>query len=87
MYNDSLRRAANLWWTQTQQYGITVVDEATLKAFKDMGVKKVKWIAELDRRTCKICRDRNGAIYELSKVPQKTHYNCRCYLEPVEIEE
>jgi SPP1 gp7 family putative phage head morphogenesis protein len=87
MYNESLRKAANLWWTQTLQYGITIVDEATIRAYKDMGVKKVKWIAELDSRTCKVCRDRNGGIYELSKVPRKTHYNCRCYLEPVEIEE
>jgi SPP1 gp7 family putative phage head morphogenesis protein len=87
MYNDSLRRAANLWWTQTSQYGIEVVDKATLRAYKDMGVEKVKWVAELDSRTCKTCRERNGVIYELSKVPNKTHYNCRCHLEPVEVEE
>jgi SPP1 gp7 family putative phage head morphogenesis protein len=87
MYNVSLQRTANLWWTQTLQYGITVVDEATIQAYKDVGVEKVKWIAELDSRTCKVCRERDGKIYELSKVPAKTHYNCRCYLEPVEIEE
>lgn len=87
MYNDSLRRTANLWWTQTSQYGIEVVDKATLQAYEDMGVEKVKWVAHLDSRTCKVCRERNGVIYELSKVPTKTHYNCRCYLEPVEIEE
>lgn len=87
MYNDSLRRTANLWWTQTAQYGIDVVDAATIQAYEDMGVDKVRWIAELDSRTCQVCRDRNGVIYELSKVPKKTHYNCRCYLEPVEIEE
>ena len=87
MYNDSLRRTANLWWTQTSQYGIEVVDKATLQAYKDMGVEEVKWIAELDSRTCKVCRERNGVIYKLSKVPTKTHYNCRCRLEPVEVEE
>lgn len=87
MFNNSLQRAANLWWTQTAQYGVDVVDQATVKAYEDAGVEKVRWIAELDRRTCEICRKRNGKIYELSKVPKKTHYNCRCYLEPVEIEE
>lgn len=87
MYNESLRKTANLWWTQTFQYGITVVDEATIQAYEDMGVEKVKWIATVDSRTCKVCRERNGKIYQLSKVPAKTHYNCRCYLEPVEIEE
>ena len=40
MFQESLRKAANLWWTQTVQYGISTVDEATLKAFKDMGVKE-----------------------------------------------
>jgi SPP1 gp7 family putative phage head morphogenesis protein len=87
MYNDGLRRTANLWWTQTSQYGIDVVDKATLQAYTDMGVEKVKWVAELDSRTCKVCRERNGVIYPLKKVPEKTHYNCRCRLEPVEIEE
>jgi SPP1 gp7 family putative phage head morphogenesis protein len=87
MYNDSMRRTANLWWTQTAQYGIDVVDKATLRAYKDMGVEKVRWVAELDSRTCKVCRERNGVIYELSKVPEKTHYQCRCHLEPVEVEE
>lgn len=87
MYNESLRKLANMWWTQTLQYGVTVVDEATIQAYEDMGVDKVKWIATVDKRTCEVCRERNGKIYELSKVPAKTHYNCRCYLEPVEIEE
>lgn len=87
MYNDSLRKTANLWWTQTSQYGIDVVDAAAIQAYEDMGVDKVRWVAELDSRTCKVCRERNGNVYELSKVPKKTHYNCRCRLEPVEIEE
>ena len=87
MYNDSLRRAANLWWTQTSQYGIDVVDAATIQGFTDMGVEKVRWIAELDAKTCKVCRSRDGKIYDIAKVPAKTHYACRCRLEPVEIEE
>lgn len=86
-YNDSLRRGANLWWTQTMQYGIDVVDEATVQGFQDMGVDKVRWVAELDSRSCETCRSRNGKVYDIKKVPMKTHYNCRCYLEPVEIEE
>ena len=87
LFNDSLRKTANLWWTQTLQYGIEVVDGATLQAYKDVGVDKVRWVAEIDERTCDVCRSRNGVVYEISKVPKKTHYNCRCRLEPVEIEE
>jgi hypothetical protein len=87
MYNDSLRMSVNLWWTQTSQYGITVVDKATIQGFADMGVKKVRWKSVIDGRECKVCRDRSDKIYEISKVPEKTHYGCRCYLEPVEVEE
>ena len=87
MFNDSLRRTANLWWTQTLQYGVTVVDEAILQAYKDMGVEEVRWVAKIDKRTCKVCRERNNQIYKILEVPRKTHYNCRCYLEPVDIEE
>lgn len=82
LYNQSLQRSANLWWTQTLQYGIETVDEATIQAYKDSGVKKVRWIAKLDGRTCAVCRERNGKVYDIKKVPAKTHYNCRCYLEP-----
>lgn len=87
MYNDSLRKTANLWYTQTAQYGVSVVDEATLKGFKDMGVKYVRWIAVEDDKTCSDCDEKHNKIYKLSEVPDKTHYQCRCYLEPVKAKE
>lgn len=86
-FNKSLRRTSNLWWTQTQQYGIDIVDAATRKAYKDLGVTKVQWITNIDGRECQVCRERNLVIYDIKKVPPKPHYNCRCWLEPVEIEE
>lgn len=87
MFNDSLRRTANLWWTQTLQYGVDVVDEAVLQAYKDMGVEEVRWKAKIDKHTCKVCRERHDQIYKILEVPRKTHYNCRCWLEPVKAEE
>lgn len=87
MYNDSLRRTANLWWTQTSQYGISMVDEATIKGFKDMGVRYVRWVAADDDRTCPTCNGRDGQIYKLSRIPGKPHYGCRCYVIPVRNEE
>lgn len=83
MFQDSLRRTANLWWTQTTQYGISVVDSATIQAYKDMGIDYVKWIAEDDGKTCATCKARDEKIYPISKIPSKTHYGCRCYLLPV----
>lgn len=87
MFNDGLRRTSNLWWTQTMQYGIDIVDKATLQAFKDLGVEKVRWIATVDKKTCKVCKARNNKIYKITEVPEKAHYSCRCYLEPVTMEE
>ena len=87
MFNDGLRRTANLLWTQTSQYGISVVDAATLQAYEDVGVKKVRWKSKIDGRECKVCRERHNKIYKISEVPEKTHYGCRCEWEPVKTEE
>ena len=83
LYNDSLRRSANLWWTQTSHYMLDAVDEATQDAYEQCGVEKVMWNAHIDGRECSVCRERNGKIYTLDKVPPKAHRNCRCYLTPV----
>lgn len=87
MFDKSLKRTANLWWTQTQQYGVDVVDAATVQAYEDLGVERVRWITNIDGRECKVCRERNRVIYKIKEVPAKPHYNCRCMLEPVDIEE
>lgn len=84
MHISSLRRAADLWYTQTAQYGISVVDEATLKAYKDMGIKQVQWVSKDDGRECDDCASRDGKIYKITEVPPKSHYGCRCYLRPKE---
>ena len=83
LYNDSIRRSANLWWTQTAHYMLDAVDQATLDGYRDSGVKKVKWNTNIDGRECKTCRERHGQIYSIDDVPPKAHRNCRCYLTPV----
>lgn len=83
LYNDSVRRSANLWWTQASHYMLEAVDNATLDGYKDSGVKKVEWHTNIDGRECKVCRERNGQIYNIDDVPPKPHRNCRCYLKPV----
>ena len=83
LYNDSLRRSANLWWTQTAHYMLDAVDTATLDGYKDSGVEKVKWNTNIDGRECATCRERNGKVYSIDNVPPKAHRNCRCYITPV----
>ena len=86
LFQSSLRKAANLWWTQTSQYGISVVDEATIRGFKDVGVKRVRWVAADDEKTCPTCGARDNQIYNINKIPPKPHYGCRCYIVPVKEE-
>ena len=76
------QRANNLWYRQTEQYAITIEDQATIKAYKDNGVKKVRWVSEKDSKVCKTCRERDGKIYDIDNIPPKPHINCRCYVRP-----
>lgn len=79
-----LLRARNLWIKQVKQYSIDIEDAAVLDAYETLGYKKVRWNAVVDGRECRTCRDRDGKVYPLAKVPAKPHYNCRCYFTPVE---
>lgn len=83
-YHSQLRKFASLWHTQTKQYGDTVVDAFRTKTFKANGIKYVMWQSEHDNRVCGTCTDMNGTVYKISEVPAKPHYNCRCWIVPVE---
>lgn len=75
-------KSLRYWSRMTDQYCIDVSDRAQLKAFNDAGVKKVRWNTELDGRECKICRDRDGKVYLIDKLPSKPHWRCRCWFTP-----
>ena len=83
LYNDSIRRSANLWWTQSSHYMLNTVDVVMLYVFELMGVVQVQWITNIDGRECQTCRDRDGEIYDIDKVPPKAHRGCRCSWRPV----
>ena len=73
-----------LYWSQmTGQYADDITDEATIKAFRDAGVRRVRWVTERDGRVCEKCSERDGKTYPINKIPPKTHWRCRCHFEPV----
>lgn len=74
--------AENLWKRQTEFNLITVEDAAVVKAYKDSGVKRVRWVTQHDERVCKECKARDNVIYDIGSVPTK-HPRCRCILVPV----
>ena len=82
-YHKQLRKFADLWFTQTKQYGEKMVDKTRIDTFKKNGIKRVKWETKEDEKVCKECNERDGKIYPIDKIPDKPHYNCRCWVVPL----
>ena len=82
-YHKQLRKFADLWHTQTKQYGEKMVDKTRINTFKKNGIKRVKWVTKEDEKVCKECAERDGKIYPIDKIPDKPHYNCRCWIVPL----
>ena len=82
-YHKQLRKFADLWHTQTKQYGEKMVDKTRIDTFKKNGIKRVKWVTKEDEKVCKECNERDGKIYPIDKIPDKPHYNCRCWVVPL----
>lgn len=79
----SFELAKRYWAQMVAEYAVEITDAATLQAYKDLGLKKVRRLAENDDRVCHICQELDGKIYDIDKVPPKTHWGCRCYYVPV----
>ena len=59
-----------------------VINEINNVQFKELGVKKVIYNAELDKGTCEVCESLHGTIFDLEDKPViPQHPNCRCYYE------
>lgn len=83
LYHEELRKFANLWYTQTNQYMIDTVDEATMDTYEAAGVKYAMWVTQRDGKVCTECRERDGVVYPIKNFPPKPHYNCRCQRRPM----
>ena len=79
----SYKTAENVLVRQIKQYAIDLEDAVTKAVYKAVGVKKVRWVAEHDHKTCGVCNELDGEIFALADAPPKQHINCRCYLVPV----
>lgn len=77
------RRGLHYWAGLTADYADIVTDESTLKAYRDAGVKKVKWITAGDEKVCDTCRERNGKVYSINSIPPKPHRRCRCTFQAI----
>lgn len=76
------RRGLHYWADFTGQFADEITDEATLKAYRDAGVRRVRWVTAGDEKVCDTCRERNGKVYSINAIPPK-HRRCRCHYLPV----
>lgn len=77
------RRGLHYWAGLTADYADIVTDESTLKAYRDAGVRRVRWVTAGDEKVCETCRERNGKVYPINSIPPKPHRRCRCWYEAV----
>lgn len=80
---DELDKALRFWAMCAQQYCDIVAYQAAIKAFKDAGVKYVKWVTQKDEKVCVECDSRDGKIYPINRLPARPHWRCRCYVTPL----
>lgn len=77
---EQFRKALSRWAQFTAYYADEVEWKATIKAFKDSGVKKVVWHTQEDERVCKECGPKDGKVYPIDNVPPRPHWGCRCWI-------
>ena len=56
--------------------------DAEIQAFKDAGVKKVQRHEMNDDKVCAVCREADGKIYDIGKIPPLPHLRCRRWFLP-----
>lgn len=60
---------------------VRVANEGLINLYKANNIEKVSWVAALSDRTCPICDELNGQVWEIDKAPRPpAHVNCRCSL-------
>ena len=83
LYKENVKRFFRLWWTQTKEYMIYVVDKTETKAWEDLGVEYAMWATASDEKVCEECGGLHGRVFKLDEFPEKPHYNCRCRKIPM----
>jgi len=56
-------------------------NQGRMKFYNTVGVTKVEWMAVGDERECPVCRELDGKIFPIDKVPNiPAHPHCRCQI-------
>ena len=83
-----LKRNLDVLANQVRQYADNTTIRARIQAFKDAGVRYVRWVTEDDEKVCSVCNPRHNVIYKIEELPAlPAHWRCRCHIEIVTEEE
>jgi len=54
--------------------------EGQRQGFKQIGIKKVIWIADMSEDCCEYCQDQNGSVHNIDEIEglQPAHPHCEC---------
>jgi len=82
---EAFKTAGKTVFKTAQQRATLIARTETLRAhnegrkvfYREVGVKKVKWITAHDERTCPECAPRDGKVYPIDAVPEE-HPGGRC---------
>lgn len=84
----NLKRGLDVLANQVRQYADNITAKARVYAFKEAGADVLVWITEKDDRVCSVCAPRDEQFYPIEWLPEyPAHYNCRCMLNWVGMEE
>ncbi len=80
---DEIGRALRSLVSMNKQLADDVTLAAMVQAFKDDGYEYVEWITYEDDKRCPVCKQLDGKIFRIDKIPAKPHLHCRCYVQGV----
>jgi SPP1 gp7 family putative phage head morphogenesis protein len=80
---EEVELAKRLLAKMNKQFLDDVTFDTVVKAYKDDGVERVRWITAPDDRRCSVCKSRHNKIYPIDDIPPKPHLHCRCYVTRV----
>lgn len=70
------------WSAMTGYYADFVSQGAELESLKSAGVEQVQRHEMDDAKTCRPCREADGKIYDIDKIPPLPHLHCRRWFTP-----
>ncbi len=83
---EAFRKAGKTVFKTAQRRATVIARTETLRAhnegrkvfYREVGIKKVKWMTAHDERTCAICSGLDGKVFKIEDDPGMPHPVCRC---------